>query len=380
MGRHAEGWKLVWRNGYGHVRFTFNKTRHFISTGEGDPTRAREAAARIYAEVISGKRRKVAAAIRVIQPLETLFAEWLASLEGVLDPETVKTYRNTYVPTHFVPHFGSFDAIDDASIDAYARGRLRAVLRKTVYKELGALRGFLRWCRMEGFIAALPAFPEFPKTAKGKRSGPQRAKANPLTEAQVRDAILRLPFLSARVSKKDRRLFAVRPRFVVAYETGLRPSTLDALSVPEHWQPGSDVLVVTDEIDKTRFGRELTLTKDARAALEATVLALGIAKGPIFGRHDYRSHLKAAGLDGDLASPLAPYDFRHARGTHLVDRGAALSGVAYQLGHTQVTTTNKYAHATKRAGDAALDAGGADLSGAIPDPKDPKGSGAKEGT
>ena len=29
--------------------------------------------------------------------------------------------------------------------------------------------------------------------------------------------------------------FPIRARFIVAYETGLRPGTLDALSVPQHY-------------------------------------------------------------------------------------------------------------------------------------------------
>lgn len=368
MGRHAEGLKVVWRDGYGIARFTWQKKREFISTGERDPARAQAKAEQIYAEVIGGKRRKVSAALRVLQPLDQLFAEWLASLEGVLDESTIETYKDLYVATHFMPFFRSLDrAADEAAIDTYGRARLRKVLRKTVYKELGALRGFLKWCKMEGFIDALPAFPEYPKTAKGKRAGKHRAKANELTEEQVVRAIHSLPMISDRISKIDRRRFAVRPRFVVAYETGLRPASVDALEVPTHWRPGSKTLTITDEIDKTRFGRELTLTPPAVAALESTIALLGIERGPIFGRHDYRTYLRRVGLDEELKSPLAAYDFRHARGTHLTERGAALPGIAYQLGHTQLTTTSKYTHATKRAGDAALEVGGADLSGSIPD-------------
>jgi integrase len=363
MGRHAEGLKVAWRDGWGHARFTWKKKRYFLATGERDPVRAAEEAQRIYANIVSGRVRKVAAAVRANLPLDELFADWLSTLDGVLDPETIKTYRVTYVVAHFLPFFETFERIADAaSIDAYARSRLRKVKRKTMQKELGAIRGFLRWARLEGFIDSLPEWPDLPRTSKGVRSGPQREKANELTEAQVRDAIMSMPILSDRISRADRRLFVVRPRFVLAYETGLRPATLDGLSVPEHWRPGSDVLVVPDELDKARFGRTLTLTPAARAALEVTCTALGIRSGLLFGRHDYRSYLAKAGVPG-----LAAYDFRHARGTHLVNRGAALSGVAYQLGHTQLTTTNKYAHATRTAGDAAIEVGGADLSGAIPD-------------
>ncbi len=36
--------------------------------------------------------------------------------------------------------------------------------------------------------------------------------------------------------------FPVRARFIVAYETSLRPSTLSALSVPEHYTAGASAL------------------------------------------------------------------------------------------------------------------------------------------
>lgn len=360
MGRKAKGLKVVDRGGYYYARFTWSKERHFVSTGETDRSRAQVEAERIYAEIVSGRRRKVSAAVRVSAPLLELFAEWLGTLEGVLDAQTLKTYRTTYVARHFLGFFGKLDDVaDESQVDAYARMRLRKVLRSTVHKELGALRGFLRWAKMEGFITAIPPFPEFPKTAKGKRSGKQRAKANELTEAQVVAAIQALPAISARISSKDRKRFAVRARFVVAYETGLRPATLDALVLGEHWVLGSPWITIPDEDDKSRFGREVSVTPAAMTALWDTARALGLKDGDlIFGAHDYRTYLKAAG-GAALVKRLAPYDFRHARGTHLANRGAALPGIAYQLGHTQLTTTNKYAHATKAAGDLALTAGGA---------------------
>jgi integrase len=360
MGRKAKGLQVIERGGYWYARFTWAKQRHFISTGESDRGRAQIEAERIYGEIVSGRRRKVSAAVRVSAPLVALFSDWLATLEGVLDQQTLKTYRVTYVGRHFLDFFGKLDDVaDESQVDAYARARLRKVLRSTVHKELGALRGFLRWAKMEGFITAIPQFPEFPKTSKGKRSGSQRAKANELTEAQVLAAIQALPAISSRISKKDRKRFAVRARFVVAYETGLRPATIDALVLGKHWNVAQGWLDIADEDDKTRFGRHVALTVTAKQALLDTVTALGIRSGDlIFGEHDYRTYLKAAGGVA-FVKKLAPYDFRHARGTHLANRGAALPGIAYQLGHTQLTTTNKYAHATKAAGDLALTAGGA---------------------
>lgn len=367
MGRHAEGLKVVWRNGYGHARFTWQKRREFISTGERDPARAQAKAEQIYAEVIGGKRRKVSAAVRVLLPLDKLFAEWLATLEGVLDERTVETYRVTYVGRHFLAFFRSFERVCDESVlDAYARERVRKVLRSTMQKELGALRGFLRWCKSEGFIDALPPWPELPRTARGKRAGKQRAKPNELTEEQVTQAILSMPVMSLRISKADRKRFAVRPRFVVAYLTGLRPATLDALVLDEHWKRGSNKLKINEADDKSRYARTVPLTDVAVAALEQAVSEANVRPGEtIFGRHDYRTYLAKAGLEG--VEHLAAYDFRHARATHQLDRGASLSGIAFNHGHTQTTTTSKYTHPTRRAGEAALEVGGADLSGAVPD-------------
>jgi site-specific recombinase XerC len=368
MGRHPEGFSLVERDGWFSVRFTHKGKRHFIATGKSDRGEAEEEAAQIYADVLSGKRRRVSASSRVRQPLEEIFGEWLASLEGVLDRETIATYENTYVGTHFIPFFKTFERIsDEALIYDYGRTRLQQVLRKTMQKELGAIKNFLRWCKMEGLIDALPTWPEYPKTARGQRVGPQRAKANALDELQVARAIGNLPLISPRISRRDRKHFAIRPRFVVAYETALRPATLDALSIPEHWAPGRSSIKVADDIDKVRFGRTLKITEVAQKALEFTARELRIERGLIFGEHDYRVHLRKAGLDDELETKLAAYDLRHARATHQLERGADLSGIAWNHGHTQTTTTAGYAHATRKAGEKALEVGGADLSGAIPD-------------
>src|SRR5690606_17190467 len=88
--------------------------------------------------------------------------------------------------------------------------------------------------------------------------------------------------------------FAVRARFVVAWETALRPATLDALSVPEHYSRGADSLQISDEIDKARFGRVLPLTDAARAALDGVCRSGHV--GLIFGCHDYRWQLAKAAL------------------------------------------------------------------------------------
>lgn len=354
MGRHAEGWKVIWRRGIAYVRFTHAQTRHIISTGERDPDAAGVQAARIYAETVkdSGKR-KSKGVVRSLAPLRETLAEWVASLHGTLDTETVDTYE-LYAFKHFAAFFATLgEATDETRIEAYGVARLRAVLRPTVRKEMSALHGFVRWCKLEGLISALPPWPELPSKSKGTRAGKQRQKANQLSPAQVEAFIGALPMWSERKDQRGRGThFPVRPRYIIAYQTGLRPATLDAADW-EDWK--GTTLTIDDEDDKARFGRNVPLSAIAVEELTRLHAERGApTSGPIFGRHDYRAATTKACVKAGIDLKIAPYDFRHARGTHLVDDGASLSGVAFLLGHTQVTTTNKYAKGSQRAAEAAL--------------------------
>ena len=134
-------------------------------------------------------------------------------------------------------------------------------------------------------------------------------------------------------------------------ETGLRPETLDLLRVPEHFAPGARTLKISAEIDKNRWARDLPLSPRALAVL----VAIAPKGGLIFERtangnaKRYIEDFKAAVLACGLPKETAPYDLRHACGTHGVEAsGGNLAGVAYLLGHKQVTTTNRYVHSKER--------------------------------
>lgn len=363
MGRRAEGWKLVWRVGtryskrwedgaVAYVRFTYKSTPYLLSTGEKDQRKAEVACSRLYSDVIQRGAPKANRVALSREPIADLFTRWLASLDGVLDRTTASTYEG-YVRTHFLSGFEDLTELADLGrVRAYINRRLKLVLKDSILKELSALRGFLTWCRDEQVFTELPAWVElkakslFPAKAKGKRSGAQREKANELSPAQVESFIAALPVLSERTTKG--RHFPIRARFLVAYETGLRPATLDeALWTDlETDIDGRMWFVIRDEIDKNRFGRRVPIS--AVAAEEFERVPHSRSDGLIFGRHDYRVAITKACVKAGIDLRVAPYDFRHARGTHLIDAGAPLTAVAFLHGHTQVTTTNKYVHASDR--------------------------------
>ena len=263
---------------------------------------------------------------------------WERAVTPLYDSTTVATLAQ------YAIRWGRFFGDDLATVDApslarYMSARLSEVTRSTVKKELWGLGAFLRWSHEQGAIATVPAFPKLPKRATGVRSGRQRAKAVELTPEHV-EAILEA--MSERA----------RPRYAFAAATGLRPETIDRLSVPEHFEPGSDVLNIAADIDKNRFERQVNLSPRALAVLDAVAPESGL----IFGKQRWLDDFKAAVASAGLPKETAPYDLRHAFATHaLRASGSNLQGVAYLLGHKQVTTTNRYVHATQAEAARVLD-------------------------
>jgi integrase len=277
-------------------------------------------------------------------------AEWLAHAEPQLRG-AIKTYK-LYVKTHFAPFFMTLGGFTDDACSRYVSHRLRTVRRSTLQKELSALRWLGEWCADQGFLSRAPNIPKPRRGAVGTSYHVRRrGQAEEFSREEIEAVIAALPEFS---SSKRVTSFPVRARFIVAMETGLRPSTLDKLEAPRDYTAGSTVLRIRNDADKNHFGRDLPLTARARAALDGVCPSEGL----IFGRHDFRDAIRAAAtsaLPADRAAAFTPYCLRHARLTELAETGN-LVGAAYLSGHRQVTTINRYARPNRRAAEEVLKA------------------------
>jgi integrase len=286
-------------------------------------------------------------------PFEDLFTRFVTEVESEIDEDTAELWE-LYGGTHFAPFFKAVVNFTKAKAATYSRERLKHVKRVTVQKELSVLRRFAAWCEEQGYCTAPPEVPNPPRRAVGTPyKVRRRGKPTELDIDEVRKLINSLDEWSASRRVKP---FPIRARFILEFETTLRPATLSELSVPENYQPGARGLTITDEIDKSRFGRELPLTEEARAALDAVCPEQGV----IFGEHDYRDALKKAAhavLAESKAKTFTAYDLRHARLTQLAESGN-LPGAAYLAGHRKVTTTATYVRPNRRAAERVLQAVG----------------------
>lgn len=359
MGRPAKGLRVKFKRGWAYAHFTWDGYPYRLALGLQKGTTAEErrsvteAAARAYAQVVSGERRAVRRKPGQLLDLAELLDQWLEQKAPSLDVRTVPTLE-TYA-RRYVDSFVSLDKITEATGEAFGLARLGQVVRRTVVRELSYLREFLRWCKRQGALANVPHIPRLPPKAQGTRSGPQRAKAVHISPEQAAAILARLPLVSKTI---DGRKWPLRLRFEFMWETALRPETISRLSVPDHWRPGSRVLEIGNEDDKARFGREVDLSDRAVAILEE----VAVERGPIFGSHIYYKAIKTAAravLGETKGKSFAPYDFRHGRARHLLDGGAPIRGVSYMLGHLLVSTTDIYTTPEQTAGREALAAVGA---------------------
>lgn len=372
MGRGAEGWKLKTdeRTGIKSVRFRHDGKRHDRSTGERDPAKARAEAAKIYARVVSGADARERVAVTSKLSLRELMAAFLEEIEGDLAPDTHAHYSSMALNT-VEPFFRELGRFTPEQLGAFVRARLRVTLRASVRGDVKVVRRFLAWAVAKGLLAAAPAFPEMAKGASGTRALNRKAKAIPITRAEALAILAHLPERSASG-------LPVRARFTVQWETALRQATIGRLRVPEHYRKGATTLLITDPIDKARFGRELPLTDAARAALDSVCPdvghVFGATRGSVFAVY-LRRAAKAAGLRPDAARQFTAYDFRHGRITDLLVGGAPLPAVAFLAGHTQLTTTNAYvqiAQAASAAAEALRNSGGVSGGVTAMSPKKPR--------
>ena len=85
-----------------------------------------------------------------------------------------------------------------------------------------------------------------------------------LSPDEIESVLSCLPVLSFR--RRKGKSFFVQARFIFAYETGLRPETLDKLLARDVTVSG---LHMRAELDKNRWERVIPLSARARAALKS---------------------------------------------------------------------------------------------------------------
>lgn len=289
----------------------------------------------------------------IIEHIET-FIESLSAEKGY-SPHTLRAYRNNLLEmTAFIagePEKARNDPgqlgkvrledVDTLQIRRYL-GHLHTKNQKsTIARKLAAVRSFFRYLHKHRIITDNPAENLHP---------PKLGKTMP-TYLSVDDMFRMLDMV------KPVGVLGLRNKAIIEtlYSTGVRVSELSGLNVGDV-DAQTGIMRVLGKGDKERLVPiGLKALESIAAYREALTAETGISpdcEGAMFlnkdnGRLTTRSIgrvvdqlAKACGL----AVPISPHAMRHSFATHMLDGGADLRAVQELLGHSSLSTTQRYTH------------------------------------
>jgi len=238
----------------------------------------------------------------------------------------------------------SVESIDITRIREYLAFLFTRLKRKTIARKLSALRSFFIFLEKRGIVTVNPA---------AEISSPRLEKTIPIYLSV--DEMFRLLEGAERRDPLGLRDLAI---LEILYSTGLRAGELTSLNFAD--------VSFEDRLVRVRGkgGKErvVPMGRRAAAALEHYLNAAERLRkkktwdekggGALFvnfrgGRltsRSVRSIVKRYVARSGAPSDISPHSMRHSFATHLMDGGADLRSVQELLGHSSLSTTQRYTH------------------------------------
>jgi len=216
--------------------------------------------------------------------------------------------------------------------------------RATAARKLAAIRTFLRYLRREEVIASDPG--ALVRTPKRDVRMPAH-----LSEREMEE-LIEAPDVSQPLGRRDRAILEL------FYASGLRLSELASLSLDDMnlsgkmvrtlGKGGKERLVPFNESTAQALR---TYLKDRARLVPATAterrqpVFVNYRGGRLTDRSIDRIVRRYVGLIGSRSgASISPHALRHSFATHLLQRGADLRAIQELLGHSRLSTTQRYTH------------------------------------
>lgn len=271
------------------------------------------------------------------RPFES-FLDYLAGERGA-SSLTLKSYRSDITQyLEFLKREGlaSVEAADQRVIRAYLAHLHQLGLEKSsIGRKLAAVRSFYRFLVRRGGMERNPAKEvASPKVPKKLPAFLPVDETYQLLDGQSMDGL----------REKERSLAILE----TLYATGVRVAELRALDLDDIDRSSGTIRVM----GKGGKERVVPIGDKALAAIDAYLAVHGQRKGPLFlGRSGERLTVRSihrivrgAAKSAGIHRRVSPHTFRHTFATHLLDAGADLRFIQELLGHSRLSTTQKYTH------------------------------------
>jgi len=279
--------------------------------------------------------------------MPTLVEDFLTHLEKARDhsPHTLKAYRRDleefcgFLDRRNGKAGWEFTGVDRLALRSFL-GELerRGLARRSAARTLSAIRSFYKWLHVyhDIDIAAIRAA-RIPRIEKRL---PTYLLAGQVTQL--------FAYAESQAEKDDFDALRDLAMLELFYSSGLRLSELRMLD-----QGALDLL--SDQVKVLGKGRKERIVPfggQAARALEAHLGRRGESPGPLFlnrrgGRLTVRAiHtiVRRSAAAAGITRRVSPHTLRHTFATHLLDAGADLRVIQEFLGHSRLSTTQRYTH------------------------------------
>jgi integrase/recombinase XerC len=239
--------------------------------------------------------------------------------------------------------------------------------KSSMARKLAALRSFLKFCAREGMVrenaARLVATPRLPKRVPSILSAEEMNEFLDGLAAVGKSRAKGRSARSSRAAQDSAALLLERDRAILEllYASGLRVSELTGLN-SEDVDRKERMLRVLGKGNKERiipYGSKAEEALERYWPIRAKLLARSGSGGdvrPVFLNHEGRrmgnrsvarvvkKYVRLMNVNWDLH----PHSLRHAFASHLLADGADLRAIQELLGHSSLSTTQRYTHASIR--------------------------------
>ncbi len=281
--------------------------------------------------------------------LFTQFIRYL-EVERQLSPHTVRAYRSDIkqlqvflaeccgLPSSLVEKEEPWSQVNEHHLLKFMRSRMVSDGSASVGRKVAAIKTFFAYLNNRHNFLGNPA---------ALLRAPQNQRHLPvyLEEEEV-DQLLDIEPVDDELKFRDRAILELM------YASGLRVSEVVGLDIGNL----SFVDAVVRVMGKGRKERLVPLGRIAAKALESYLekrqkvnagagdaLFLN-ARGGRLSARSVSSLIKKYGLLAGLQKPLTPHAMRHSFATHLLQNGADLRAIQELLGHSSLSTTQRYTH------------------------------------
>ncbi len=264
------------------------------------------------------------------------FLVYLGSEKG-LSPHTLAAYGRD-LKSYAKYSQGKVEEIDaDQIIEYFQTLKNKGIASSSLCRALVSIKVFFRFLKREKIILTNPTvFLESPKM--------WQLIPEVLTVEEV-GRFLEMPDSETAIGARDKAIF------MVMYASGLRVSELCGLNLGDI---SDDQVRVRGKGNKERVIPIASIAVDAvddyltRFRTEGDGPLFLSSKGKRIDRVALWERVKFYGRKAGISKEISPHTLRHSFATHLLENGADLRVIQEMLGHSNIATTDRYTHVSKK--------------------------------